>query len=272
MLVWDKSLWINLAGVLPGQQEILHRSGVSDPRVQRWIYEGIYFGFPLGQHQLPKTQWKPAPNKSLSSTWRDRLCLQQLHLKNKRCHSQLHQICQDSELVCFYMGYTTAHLPCDLLRLSNKGGRGKQQHQLPQLQHGKSSRGGCWRMARRAGVHPLNLPRDSRCCNLLQAEKSSKPRLSLQCGQSTEGAKPPGSHAPLQCLQSCNGICCVCPCLCSFRLGWRVQSASSRYFHSHFHLECLLFPFVNCCIPEVQRAENSSSKTWQSAIEGKINY
>lgn len=183
MLVWDKSLWINLAGVLPGRQEILHRSGVSDPRVQRWIYEGIYFGFPLGQHQLPKTQWKPAPNKSLSSTWRDRLCLQQLHLKNKRCHSRLHQICQDSELVCFYMGYTTAHLPCDLLRLSNKGGRGKQQHQLPQLQHGKSSRGGCWRMARRAGVHPLNLPRDSRCCNLLQAEKSSKPQLSLQCGQ-----------------------------------------------------------------------------------------
>lgn len=82
MLVWDKSLWINSAAVLPGQQETLHRSGVSDPRVQRWINEGTRFGFPLGQHQLPKTQWKPAPNKSLSSTWRGRLCLQQLHVKS----------------------------------------------------------------------------------------------------------------------------------------------------------------------------------------------
>lgn len=196
------------------------------------------------------------------------MCLQQFHVKSGIKDAILTRIKYAKTVSwCVFTWGTQLCTPCDLPRLSHKANGGKQQHKVPQLWRGKSSRGGCWWMAE-SWVRPLNLPGDLRCCNLLQAEKSSKPQLSLQCGQSTEGAEPRGSHATLQCLQSCSGICCVCPCLCSSRLGWRAQSGSSLYFHSHFHLECLLIPLINCCIP---RAENSSSKTWESAIErGKL--
>lgn len=161
------------------------------------------------------------------------MCLQQLHLKGGIKDATLSCIKYAKRVSwCVFTWGTQLCTPCDVLRLSNRGNAGKQQHKLWQLWHGKSSRGGCWWMAQGAGVHPLNLPRDSRCCNLLQAGKSSEPRLSLQCGQSTEGAEPPGSQATLQCLQSCSGICCVCPCLCSSRLGWGMQSGSSLYLQS----------------------------------------
>lgn len=71
--------------------------------------------------------------------WKGQVCLQHWL---KRCHSQSHQICQDSELVCLTWG-TELCTPCDLIRLSTKGNGGK----LLQLQRRKSSRGGCWRMA-----------------------------------------------------------------------------------------------------------------------------
>lgn len=72
----------------------------------------------------------------------------------------------------------------------------------PQLQPGRNSRGRCWQMAQRGGVHPLNQPGDLSCCNLLQAENSSKLHLAVQRGQSMEGAEPPESKATIQCLQS----------------------------------------------------------------------
>lgn len=45
------------------------------------------------------------------------------------------------------------------------------------------------------------------------------------------------------------GFFVQCPCLRSSRLGLKVQSASPLYFHSHFHLECLLFHFKKLLRP-----------------------
>lgn len=92
---------------------------------------------------------------------------------------------------------------------------------------------------------------------LLQLATSRKQQQTTPCsaarakhGGSRASGEPCYNPVPSE-LTPAIAFSVQCPRLCSSRLGLKVQSASSLYFHSHFLLECLLFPFKNCCVPEV---------------------